>query len=412
MKTENGRVYTVTQLTCEIKELLETGFSSLWLEGEISNFRAYPSGHLYFSLKDENSVVSCVIFKSDASRIGFDIRDGISVLARGRVSVYGKRGQYQMYVTVMEPRGKGALQAAFEELKEKLRGEGLFDESRKRALPVLPTRVGVVTSSAGAAIEDILNVAVRRFANVEIVIRPVKVQGDEARYEISTAIKEFNEYNGLIRQGKEKGNEVDVLIVGRGGGSIEDLWPFNEEMVARAIAGSEIPVISAVGHEVDYTIADFVADFRAPTPSAAAELVMPRKDELEEQISAFSERMSAQVRAAVESAEKEVTSLSSRYVLRDPANMLVQKEQELDDLWNNLIAGAERKVEQTTAGLSVLAAKMKALSPLGVLERGYSITFSGGAPVTDAGVLEIGAVIETRLAAGTVSSKVESLKKE
>lgn len=410
MIREAGReIYTVTRLTREIKGILEASFTEVWVEGEISNFKPYPSGHLYFSLKDENSIVNCVLFKNSAEKMNFRAEDGIKVLSRGKIGVYDKRGQYQFYVSAMEPRGKGALQLAFEQLKEKLRAEGLFDEQKKRALPALPLRVGVVTSSSGAAIEDILNVATRRFANVEITIRPVRVQGEGAKEDIARAIKEFNEYNGRILEGKEKGNPVDVLIVGRGGGSLEDLWAFNEEEVARAIAGSTIPVISAVGHEVDYTISDFTADFRAPTPSAAAELVMPRKIDLEEAVENAKGRMTLALRGRVDSLEKTVKTLAARYVLKDPVNTFLQKEQEVDELLKELTGGVKRIIETGAMNLAGLSGKMITLNPLGVLERGYSITFKEGKPVKEAGKAVPGDKITTKLAKGILESRIEKV---
>ncbi len=407
-----GEIYTVTRLTREIKDALEGSFPEVWVEGEMTNFKQYPSGHLYFSLKDEASIINCVLFKNSAVKLGFVPADGEKMLLKGRVSLYEKRGQYQLYVSEMEPRGKGALQLAFEQLKEKLRKEGLFDEERKRALPLLPFRVGVVTSSSGAAIEDILNVARRRFANVEITLRPVKVQGEGAREEIAAAIEEFNEYNGLIAKGEIKENPVDVLIVGRGGGSLEDLWAFNEEEVARAIFASDIPVISAVGHEVDYTISDFTADFRAPTPSAAAELVMPKKTDLEEAIESFTARMTAAVRSAVGMREKELGGITSRYVLKDPMNVFLRKEEEVDELLKEMISAGQRLTEDREKSMAGLAGRLKALSPLGVLERGYSITFLRGEPLTDTAAARQGDHLETRLARGRITSVVQKVESD
>lgn len=405
--SNDNRVYSVTQLTRAIKGVVEQDFAEVWVEGEISNLKKYPSGHLYFSLKDDNSVISCVLFSKSSSRLGFDPADGMNVLSRGRISVYEKRGQYQLYVSSMEPRGKGALQLAFEQLKEKLREEGLFDEERKKPLPALPVRVGVVTSPAGAAIEDILNVAGRRFANVEVTLRPVRVQGASAKDEIAEAIGELNEYNDLIKKGKCEGHEIDVIIAGRGGGSLEDLWPFNEEVVARAIAASEIPVISAVGHEVDYTIADFTADFRAPTPSAAAELVMPRKADLEESIKGYISRMHLAVKSAVDILEGKLESFRKSYVMKAPLNVFVQLRQQVDDVFCASRLAAERVLERKKRDLGGLAGKMQALSPLAVLERGYSITFIGGKALKDASEVSPGDELETTLAKGSVKSRVE-----
>src|SRR5579862_6676929 len=263
------RVWKVSELTESISELLERAFPDVWVEGEVSNCHAAQSGHIYFTLKDARSQIRCVCFRDQARMLKFRPEDGLHVTVRGSLGVYEPRGEYQIYVTVIEPVGAGALQIAFEQLKKKLQDEGLFDAARKRPLPVLPRCIGVVTSPTGAAIRDILRVLKRRFANVHVQIYPVKVQGEGAAAEVAAGLRHFN-----------RAKFADVVIVARGGGSLEDLWAFNEEVVARAIADSKIPVISGVGHETDFTIADFVADLRAPTPTAAAELVSPHRDDL------------------------------------------------------------------------------------------------------------------------------------
>ncbi len=274
------KILTVSRLTALIKGVLEENFEHVWVEGEISNLAMPVSGHLYFTLKDAAAQLRCVMFRASSRALRFKPKDGMGVVVRGRVSLFEPRGEYQLIVEYLEPQGIGALQLAFSQLKERLAKEGLFAEAHKKPIPRLPQRIGVVTSATGAAIHDILNVLNRRFANVEVLIYPVKVQGEGAAREIAQAVKDFNRY----------GN-IDVMIVGRGGGSIEDLWAFNEEVVARAIYHSRIPVISAVGHEVDFTIADFVADLRAPTPSAAAELVVKSKAELDAELDALSHRL-------------------------------------------------------------------------------------------------------------------------
>src|ERR1700693_3640479 len=262
------RILSVTELTVGIRDLLETQFLEVWVEGELSNCRVWNTGHLYFTLKDPASQVRGVMFRSALRYLKFKPTDGLTVIARGRISVYEPKGEYQLVCEHLEPRGLGALQLAFDQLKKRLHADGLFDAARKRPLPALPRKIGIVTSLEGAAIRDIINVLRRRYANAHLVIRPARVQGEGAALDIARAVKALARLAG-----------VDVIIVGRGGGSMEDLWAFNEEVVARAIAGSPVPVISAVGHETDVTIADFVADVRAPTPSAAAELVVARKDE-------------------------------------------------------------------------------------------------------------------------------------
>ncbi|HXH07731.1 MAG TPA: exodeoxyribonuclease VII large subunit, partial [Vicinamibacterales bacterium] len=262
------RIYTVAELTREIGELLERRYVDVWVEGEISNCRAWNTGHLYFTLKDETAQIRAVMFRSAVRYLRFRPEDGLHVVARGRIAVYDPKGEYQLVCEHLEPQGYGARQVAFEQLKRRLQAEGLFEAARKRPLPALPRRIGIVTSLDGAAIRDILKVLRRRYPNLHVVIRPTRVQGDGAAADIARAIADMGRFGG-----------ADVIIVGRGGGSVEDLWAFNEEVVARAIAGAPVPVISAVGHEVDVTIADFVADVRAPTPSAAAEMVVARKDE-------------------------------------------------------------------------------------------------------------------------------------
>lgn len=404
------RVYSVSELTRNIRVVLEDTFREVWVEGEISNFKAHSSGHCYFSLKDDNSLLKCVLFKGASSRIKFKVEDGMSVLLFGRISVYDKQGQYQLYVDIVEPKGKGALYLAFEKLKDKLYKEGLFDEAHKKKIPFVPLRVGVVTSPTGAAVHDILNVARRRFANIEITICPVKVQGDGAREEIARAIGYLNEYNEWIATSGSGDPPVDVMIVGRGGGSLEDLWAFNEEIVARAIFASKIPVISAVGHEVDYTISDFVADRRAATPSAAAETVIPRREELEERADLSAARLRSVITAKLEMLGTELENLSTSYVLREPVNAILRFEQEVDDLARRAFVKAEHAVALEESELGTLEGKLNALSPLAVVKRGYSITFKNGAIVKDVASLQAGDRLVTRFAQGEASSRVEEVR--
>ncbi len=407
---EEMLVYTVSELTREIRGVLEEAFREVWVEGEVSNFTVSAAGHTYFSLKDENSLLNCVLFRGNGSRLGFDVENGMRVLCRGRISVYNKRGQYQLYVDRIEPRGMGALQLAFEQLKKKLYAEGLFDEARKKPLPFLPMCVGVVTSPTGAAIRDILNVVRRRFSNVEILIRPVRVQGDEAKHDIVRAIEELNELNRHLVEGGEEGHPVDVMIVGRGGGSLEDLWPFNEEMVARAIYASEIPVISAVGHEIDYTISDFVADFRAPTPSAAAELVIPLKRDLAFRVEECRNRLRAAAKKKVSLLERELDHIRGKYVLRSPMNVFLQMRQQVDDMLKTVASAMTHSVELRQRELRAASGRLRALSPLAVLDRGYSITFKAGKVIKNAAVLKKADRIQTRFASGSVTSMVEKVE--
>lgn len=398
-------IYTVTKLTKEIRFLMEDSFKDVWVEGEVSNYSLSSSGHAYFSLKDKNSVVNCVLFKGNASGIKFEMEDGLSVLCHGKISVYDKRGQYQLYVDSVEPRGKGALQLAFEQLKRKLSQEGLFNEEFKKTIPALPKSIGVVTSGTGAALQDIINVAQRRFPNINIVIIPVRVQGAEAKNDIVLAIEEFNEYNSY--EGVET---VDLLIVGRGGGSLEDLWSFNEETVARAIFDSEIPIVSAVGHEIDYTISDFVSDLRAPTPSAAAEMIVPLKQDLVSGIVENKERLELAVVTKLDLLNRKLAALKNSYVLKNPLNVFIQLEQRLDDILKTLTEKAEYFLELRKHVLALSAGKLRALSPLAILERGYSITFKDGDPIKDIRGHKKGQKLITRVTTGEIISIIEGVK--
>ncbi|MFH1757236.1 MAG: exodeoxyribonuclease VII large subunit, partial [Pseudomonadota bacterium] len=327
--------YTVSKLTLEIKTLLEHNFEYLWLEGEISNLRLPSSGHLYFTLKDEFAQIRGVMFKLQNRILKFEPVDGLQVSCYGRLSVYEPRGEYQIIIDYMEPKGLGALQLAFEQLKEKLSNEGIFDPGHKKPLPHLPGKIGIVTSSTGAAIRDILQIIDRRFANVAILLYPVRVQGPGAAQEIAHAIAELSQWP-----------QIDVIIVGRGGGSLEDLWAFNEEVVARAIFHSRVPIISAVGHEIDFTIADFVADLRAPTPSAAAELVVRNKVELVQSLKNLGDRLAHAGRAFTESKRERLQSLLHR--LADPRKKLADQRLRLDDLFFRLASIIHRNQSQKT----------------------------------------------------------------
>lgn len=313
------KIYTVSELTEEIKDLLEGEFPLLWLEGEISNFRIPPSGHCYFTLKDNESQIRAVLFKSGKLGLTFRPENGLHVLGLGRLSVYGGRGDYQIIIERMELKGWGALQRAFEQLKERLFKEGLFEPDRKKALPLLPRRVAMVTSPTGAVIHDFLKILYRRFRNIEVYIFPVLVQGERASFEIEEALRRLNQ--------SQLG--IDVIVLARGGGSIEDLWPFNEERVARAIAASSIPVVSAVGHEVDFTIADFVADLRASTPSAAAELLIQPQEEWALKIKALQDRLVWQVSRKIGLHQEKLVHFQKR--IRDPRRRLVELTLRLDD---------------------------------------------------------------------------------
>jgi len=436
------KIWTVSELNRAAGELLEEAFPRIWLEGEISNWKVYASGHAYFSLKDDGGQISAVLFRAAAKSFRFEPRDGLAALAAGRVSLYGQRGQYQLIVEELEPKGKGALQLAFEQLKEKLRKEGLFEAARKRPLPALPRTIGVVTSPTGAVIRDILTVLGRRFKNVRVLLNPVRVQGEGAAAEIAAAIAELNARG-----------DVDVLIVGRGGGSMEDLWAFNEEVVARAIAASAVPVISAVGHETDFSIADFVADLRAPTPSAAAELVVESKDALETRVATLARQMRAAFAVRLQRARHRLDALAVHRMIGDGRRRLRDLAQEVDGLEGALHRAGAEKVEARRRSLqrlgdalthlsprarwavlgqrlgnadarmetaavraidgrrqraAALSGTLDALSPLGVLGRGYSICrrLPGLEIVKDAGTVSAGAGIEVLLHRGRLRCTV------
>ncbi|HAZ10756.1 MAG TPA: exodeoxyribonuclease VII large subunit [Candidatus Omnitrophica bacterium] len=375
MEDKGRYIYTVSQLSASIKIVLEDSFQNIWIEGEISNFDRPSSGHFYFTLKDERSELKCVFFKNSNEKIKFEIKDGMQVLCSGRISIYEKRGVYQLYVTKMEPRGVGELQLAFEQLKEKLFKEGLFEEAHKKEIPLLPERIGIVTSITGAAIRDILHVLNKRFSNVEVIINPVKVQGDGAREEIASAIEEFNALKN-----------VDVMIVGRGGGSLEDLWAFNEEIVARAIYNSKIPIISAVGHEIDWTISDFVADMRAPTPSVAAEIVIAKKSELEDRLDEI---------------EKKIIGF--------PMDIVKEYEQRLDEIEEGMVLRFRHYMELKEEGFKLLSEKLGILSPVGILDRGYSISFKlpDRKIIKNSQSLKKGDLVETKVSKGSFTSRIE-----
>ena len=435
----------MSELTASIKAALEEGFPMVWVEGEISNLRTPGSGHAYFTLKDEGAQLSAVLFRGRGRRVRFDLEDGMQVLAFGGLDVYAARGQYQLVVEMMEPKGLGALQLAFEQLKRKLEAEGLFDEGRKRPLPAFPRVIGVVTSPTGAAIRDILNIIGRRFGDLRILITPVRVQGDEAPGEVVQALANLQEVADL-----------DVIIVGRGGGSIEDLWAFNDETVARAIAACRVPVISAVGHETDFTIADFVADQRAPTPSAAAELVVREKLVVIETLVDLYARLKQAVTAEVAGYRERVEFLSRRRVLTDPARALRDLHRRLDELQGRLrlglrssqrqirhrvalatgalrsrnplariaggaallgqlrgrlIASAAHSLKASRSRFAEAVGRLQSLSPLGVLARGYSLTrLPSGAVVRSAGQVAVGDPLEILLYQGALGARVTDVK--
>lgn len=389
-------IVSVTQLTAQIKNLLEGTFPDVWVEGEISNLSVPQSGHAYFTLKDEHSQIRAVLFRSSQRFMKFTLQHGMQVVCRGRVSLYEPRGEYQLILEYIEPKGIGALQLAFEQLKARLEKEGLFELTRKKPLPLLPQRIGIVTSPTGAAIRDMLRVIKRRHPKVQILLYPVPVQGVDAAPALVEAIQYFN-----------RGQQVDVLIIGRGGGSLEDLWAFNEEIVARAIYASRIPVISAVGHETDYTISDFVADLRAPTPSAAAEMVVESEERFQERIAALEAALQRAIRQKFDRIRVSLRDYAR--ALGDPRRRLEQYAQRVDELSRRLATGLMHHVRRDRALLLSLTSALGHLNPLGILSRGYSITkiLPAGTILKDASQAAPGDLLLTKLHEGDVISRVE-----
>jgi len=364
LKAFERHIYSITEITREIKNLLEANIPTVWVQGEISNFKIHSSGHMYFSLKDEGAQIPCVMWRWNNQDLYFTPQDGMKVLAQGNITVYEKRGYYQLDVLQLTPAGIGELQLAFERLKNKLKAEGLFDERYKKPLPTYPERIGIITSPTGAAIRDLVSIIRRRFPSVQLILNPVRVQGDGAAQEIATAIEEFNEYG-----------QVDLLIVGRGGGSLEDLWAFNEEVVARAIFNSKIPVISAVGHEIDFSISDFVADLRAPTPSAAAELAVRNKEELLETINGFCIKINQAISKRIQYFRERIQNLERSYALRKPTDLIKQYSQRVDELTKNLETAFSHRIQLMKENICSMQKRLEALNPHSVLKRGYSICY-------------------------------------
>ncbi len=390
------RVLSISELNRLVKGSLEQDFGDVWVRGEISKPNIAPSGHIYFTLKDAGAQISAALFRGDASRIKFKLEHGLEIIARGRVTVYEARGSYQIVVRHVQPEAAGALQLAFEQLKKKLAAEGLFDEERKKPLPPYPRRIGLVTSRTGAAVRDMLSVLGRRFDGLHIRLYPVTVQGDAAAPQIAGAIDDFNRHFP----------DTEVLLVGRGGGSIEDLWAFNEESVARAIAASEIPVISCVGHETDFTIADFVADLRAPTPSSAAELAVCERSAVEERIAEHERRLAEALIALVRSLDERLSRATRSAFLRHPQRIFEQKAQRIDELAARLLSPMRQRLRLAQESLRRHAGRLDALSPLKVLSRGYAIAFKGKTAVRRASEVKKDDRLRIRLHEGEVETKV------
>ena len=394
-------VLSVSELNNHIKDLLDGDLllMGLAVKGEVSNYKLYPSGHHYFTLKDAESSIRCVMFKGNASKLRFTPENGMNVTAVGRVTVFPRDGAYQLYCTEMFPEGMGDLHIAFEQLKEKLSKEGLFDDSHKKPLPRYPKTIAIVTSSAGAAVRDMIRILGKRWPMTKVVVLPVRVQGVEAPPEIAGAIRYANKYK-----------VGDLIITGRGGGSIEDLWAFNDERVARAIYDSEIPVISAVGHEPDVTIADYVADLRAATPSNAAELAVPDENELRDTLSSLEVRLTQAMRKKLSEKRAKIDDISSRRVMQYPTAYIDQKRQTLDVAQNALISRYERLLNTKNNQFIRYAASLDALSPLKVLGRGYSIaTDSNENTLTDAESVKVGDRLKVSLSRGALKCTVDEV---
>lgn len=393
-----GQVFSVSELSLTIKQMLEGVFADIFVEGEVSNLRKAASGHLYFDLKDKDALLSAVLFKGYGWKYAGELHDGVQVQVLGDVSCYPKQGKYQIIVKAVQAQSKGKLFLEFEKLKAKLQEEGLFDETNKQPIPAFPQRIGVVTSPTGAAVRDILSVLKRRNPNLEIILAPVLVQGEEAKDQIAAAIADLNKLTPAI----------DVMLVGRGGGSIEDLWAFNEEKVARAIFKSKVPVISCVGHETDFTIADFVADLRAPTPSAAAELVAENVQGTKTYVFQLQRRMLQSLTLFYERAKSRVDRALNARVFKHPEVLLREKQQRVDDGALRLQNAMEARINFFTNKLTLLTHKLKALSPANVLGRGYSITRKAdGQIVSRVAQVEENETIYIQVNDGTIRTEVK-----
>ncbi len=441
------RIWPVRELVSAVRTHLEREFTDTWVEGEISNYRPATSGHLYFTLKDGDAQLRIVMFRMQARLLRFRPENGMQVLVRGRITIYEGRGELQLMAEHMEPMGAGALQVAFEQLKARLAAEGLFEQSRKKPLPALPRTIGIVTSATGAAVQDMLNVLRRRHESVNILIYPAQVQGEAAATEVSAGVRYFNE-----------AKNVDVIIVARGGGSVEDLAAFNDEGLARTVAASTIPVISAVGHETDFTICDFVADLRAPTPSAAAEIVIRSKQELEDRVNGLRTRLSRAVRYQLLSTRNTLTQLAHHGAFARMHELIARRDQKIDELQsrsvmalretlrglrrrldvastrvrshdlrtrlesrerevqaklNELTSATRRVMEKRRARLERLTSQLHALSPVAILERGYALVFDGeGNLVKNAAQLKPGDSMTAQVAKGAIAAKVEAVVEE
>src|SRR5262245_43775524 len=396
-------ILTVSQLTRQIKDAVEGNFPQVWVQGEVTNCTRAGSGHVYLTLKDDSAQVSAVIWRNTAARMRFELHDGLEVVAAGPVEVYEARGTYQLIVEQLLPQGVGALELAFRQLCEKLSAEGLFAAERKRKLPRFPRRIALITSPTGAAVRDVLQVITRRWQGTDIVIVPVAVQGEGAAAQIAAALAAVHRIP-----------RVDVVITGRGGGSLEDLWAFNEEIVARAIFECKIPVVSAVGHEIDVTVADLVADMRALTPSEAGELVVPFRDELRAELSRLQQHLMHALRSQAATARARLETLASRRVMNRPVERIHELARRIDELEVRARRAVRHRLAVVREQLSAFGGRLEALSPLRVLERGYSVTrhFHSGKVLRSSDQARPGDLVETLLQSGMLTSRVESVQTE
>lgn len=403
MNSSNNAL-SITELNNYIKGLFDNDprLSDIWLKGEISNFKFHSTGHLYFSLKDEGSVIKAVMFKFSAMKLPFVPENGMKVLCHGRISSFVRDGQYQIYLDSMEPDGIGSLYIAFEQLKKKLESQGLFDPARKKPLPKIPTRIGIITSPTGAAIRDMINVSSRRFPYAKIILYPALVQGPDAPPQLVDGLRYFNENNA-----------ADVIIIGRGGGSIEDLWAFNDERVAYAVASSQIPVISAVGHETDFTICDFVADRRAPTPSAAAEIAVPDTNELKNKFNNVIRHEAMTIEKMIARHREKLTYLSSSRILKNPQSLIDDKRLALVLASERISSAESTRINQAKLLLGRASAKLEALNPLSVISRGYSAVYTeDNTLVKSVEQLSVGMSVNFKTADGSASAVVDKVFKE
>ncbi|MFP4027480.1 MAG: exodeoxyribonuclease VII large subunit [Candidatus Brocadiia bacterium] len=390
-------IWSVSEITTKIQNVLENSFSDVWVQGEISEFTRASSGHIYLSLKDEEAVLRGIIWRSLASRIKFNLEEGLEIVARGNIDVYPPRGRYQLIIRELQPKGVGELQLAFKQLLDRLEKEGLFAEEHKKPLPCYPEKIGIITSPTGAAVRDMIRVIERRWAPADIYLLPRRVQGEGAAEEIAAGLFVLNDLRG----------DLDLIIIGRGGGSLEDLWAFNEEVLARAIFDSEIPVVSAVGHEVDFTISDFVADMRVATPTEAGEQTVPAMPEIKDQLQNLAWRAARALTSKGERARQHLKSLAGTRALRHPEDLIEDRAQKADDLFHQLNSTFSHQLEMSMEKTRALGGRLNALSPLRVLERGYSITFDeDGNVLRSTENIKTEDIIRTQLHEGTILSRL------